>query len=85
MLRIEQACRMAIEGRRAGRMIAAWAKSFDLSEPELQLMWCLRQEPGDGVDQTTIATRLAFSPAQVSVDGRAASRAWFDHAAAGGR
>ena len=57
---------MAIEGRRAGRMIAAWAKAFDLSEPELQLLWCLRQELGDGVDQTTISTRLAFSPAQVS-------------------
>ena len=65
-LRVDGACLMAIEGRRAGRMIAAWAKSFDLSEPELQLLWCLRQEPGDGFDQTTIAQRLAFSPAQVS-------------------
>ena len=47
-------------------MLAAWARSFDLSEPELQLLWCLRQEPGEGVDQTTIAQRLVFSPAQVS-------------------
>jgi DNA-binding MarR family transcriptional regulator len=57
---------MAIDGRRAGRMIAVWAKRFDLSEPELQLLWCVRQEPGEGCDQTTIARRLALSPAQVS-------------------
>jgi len=57
---------MAIEGRRAGRLIAAWARSFDLSEPELQVLWCLRQDKGEGFDQTTIAQRLALSPAQVS-------------------
>jgi DNA-binding MarR family transcriptional regulator len=67
VLRIDQVCRMAIDGRRAGRLLSEWARSFDLSEPELQLMWCLRQERSDGVDQTTIATRLAFSAAQVSV------------------
>ena len=66
-LRVDGTCRMAIDGRRAGRTIAAWAKSFDLTEPELQLLWCLRQEPGDGVDQTTISARLVFSPAQISV------------------
>jgi DNA-binding MarR family transcriptional regulator len=67
VLRIDQVCRMAIDGRRAGRLLSEWARSFDLSEPELQLMWCMRQERSDGVDQTTIATRLAFSAAQVSV------------------
>ncbi|MGE3244012.1 MAG: MarR family transcriptional regulator, partial [Pirellulales bacterium] len=65
-LRLDDACRLAIAGRRAGRMIAAWARSLDLAEPELQLLWCLRKEPGDGLDQTTIAQRLALSPAQVS-------------------
>src|SRR5262245_57819882 len=57
---------MAIEGRRAGRMIAAWARWFKLSDLELQLLWCLRQERGDGFDQTTLALRLSLSPAQVS-------------------
>lgn len=57
---------MAIDGRRAGRLIAEWAKSFRLSESELQLIWNLRQQSQGTVDQTTLAARLAFSPAQVS-------------------
>jgi DNA-binding MarR family transcriptional regulator len=64
--RIDAACRTAGEGRLAGRTLSGWARSMGLSEPELQLLWCLRQEPGEGVDQTTIAQRLVFSPAQVS-------------------
>ncbi len=65
-LRIERMCQAAVEGRLASRALALRAKSFGLGEPELQLLWCLWQKPGDGTDQTTIARRLAFSPARVS-------------------
>src|SRR5262245_8541373 len=65
-MRIDEACRVASAGRSAGRTIAAWARAFELGEPELQLLWCLHQDAGEGVDQTTIAQRLVFSPAQVS-------------------
>ena len=65
-LRIERMCQAAVEGRLASRSLTLWAKSFDLGEPELQVLWCLHQESSDGVDQTTIARELAFSPAQVS-------------------
>ncbi len=66
-LLIEQACQAAIDGRFAGRALAAWANSLELSEPELQVLWYLRQEQDDGTDQTRIARQLVFSPAQVSV------------------
>lgn len=66
VLRIDAAFRAAVEGRQATRLLAAWARPLELSEPELQFLWCLRVEAGDGVDQTTIAARLAFSAAQVS-------------------
>jgi len=65
-LRIERMCQTAVGGRLASRTLVGWARSFDLGEPELQVLWCLRQQPSDGLDQTTIARRLAFSTAQVS-------------------
>lgn len=64
--RVERTCRAAIDGRRAARKLAAWAKPFELSEPEFQLLWNLRPLVGGGLDQTSLARKLAFSPAQVS-------------------
>ena len=43
-----------------------WAERFQLSESELQILWCLCGVVGPGVDQTTLATQLALSPPQVS-------------------
>jgi DNA-binding MarR family transcriptional regulator len=63
---VGQACRTAIDGRRAAKVLAQWSEPFQLSEPELQILWCLHESAATGVDQTTLATRLAISPAQVS-------------------
>lgn len=63
---VGQTCQTAIDGRRAARILAQWAEPFQFSEPELQILWCLQASMSRGVDQTTLATRLAFSPAQVS-------------------
>ena len=57
---------MVVDGRRAMRALAVWARRFDLSEPEFLVLWCLRGTNAEGVDQTTIAHWLALSPAQVS-------------------
>jgi DNA-binding MarR family transcriptional regulator len=59
-------CQTAIDGRRAVRLLARWARRFQLSESELQILWCLCGVVGPGVDQTTLATQLALSPPQVS-------------------
>jgi DNA-binding MarR family transcriptional regulator len=64
--RVGLTCRTAVEGRRAARALAEWARRFALSEPEFQVLWCLRSEPDEGLDQKALATRLACSPAQVS-------------------
>jgi len=63
---IHEVCRTAVDGRRAARAIARWAGRSRLSEPDFQLLWCLRPVSGDGIDQTTLARELALSPAQVS-------------------
>ncbi len=63
---IEQTCQTAIEGRRAARAIAHWSKGFQLTEPESQILWCVRDAADGSIDQTTVAKRLALSPAQVS-------------------
>ena len=63
---LEHLCQTAIEGRRAARMLGQWAERFQLSESELQILSCLSQSAGQGVDQTTLAASLAFSPPQVS-------------------
>lgn len=59
-------CRAIVDGRRAARVLAEWARQFDLSEPEFLVLWCLHDASTAGVDQTTIANWLALSPAQVS-------------------
>lgn len=63
---VERTCRSSIDGRRAARALAAWAKPFELSEPEFQLLWRLRPLVGEGLDQTSLARTLTLSPAQVS-------------------
>ncbi len=63
---LERTCHSVIDGRRAARALTDWARQFALSEPEFQLLWCLRLLVGGGFDQTTLASRLALSPAQVS-------------------
>jgi DNA-binding MarR family transcriptional regulator len=63
---VGETCQAAINGRRAVKTLAHWARLFQLSESELQILWHLRWAAGGGVDQTTLANRLAFSPAQVS-------------------
>jgi MarR family transcriptional repressor of emrRAB len=55
-----------VEGRRAARALGQWCRQFGLSEPEFQVLWVLRAIPEDGLDQATLAGRLALSPAQVS-------------------
>jgi DNA-binding MarR family transcriptional regulator len=63
---VDRTCRSAVYGRRSARALANWAKPFGLSEPEFQLLWCLRGEAAVASDQTTLASRLGLSPAQVS-------------------
>lgn len=64
--RVERACAAAANGRRAARALSEWARRFGLTEAEFQLLWRLRLAPADGLNQTTLAGVLAFSPAQVS-------------------
>jgi DNA-binding MarR family transcriptional regulator len=63
---IEAMCVTAIHGRRAARVVAEWAKRIGLTEAELQLLWRLRSALSGGIDQTALASALAFSPAQIS-------------------
>jgi DNA-binding MarR family transcriptional regulator len=74
---VERTCRSAIVGRRAARAIADWARQFELSEAEFQLLWRLRTAAGDGIDQTALAKSLAFSAAQISASvERLRARGW---------
>jgi DNA-binding MarR family transcriptional regulator len=59
-------CQTAIVGRRAARTLMRWSERFQLSESELQILWCLCGVTGKGIDQTTLAHQLALSPPQVS-------------------
>jgi DNA-binding MarR family transcriptional regulator len=63
---VGRACYVAADGRRAARALGQWCERFQLSEPEFQVLWCLRNGVGSGFDQTMLAKRLAYSPAQVS-------------------
>jgi DNA-binding MarR family transcriptional regulator len=63
---VGRACHVAADGRRAARALAQWCRRFAITEPEFQVLWCLRDEAGGGFDQTMLARRLAYSPAQVS-------------------
>ena len=62
---VGQMCQATIVGRRAVKWLGALAKQFDLSEPELEILWCLAGA-ACGVDQTTLAATVVFSQAQVS-------------------
>jgi DNA-binding MarR family transcriptional regulator len=64
--RLDHVCQAAIIGRRAARQLSQWSERFELSESELQILSCLSRSAGLGVDQTTLAAGLAFSPPQVS-------------------
>ena len=59
-------CQIAIDGRRAVRTLTQLSDPLQLSESEFQILWFLSSSAAPGVDQTTLATRLALSPAQVS-------------------
>jgi DNA-binding MarR family transcriptional regulator len=75
--RVGLTCHTAVEGRRAARALAEWARRFAVSEPEFQLLWCLRGDAVDGLDQKALATRLACSPAQISTTvERLRTRGW---------
>lgn len=75
--RIERTCRTVVDGRRAARALADWLRRFELSEPEFQVLWRLRDVSGVGLDQTTLANQLAMSPAQVSATvERLGTRGW---------
>lgn len=64
--RVGQICQAAIDGRRAVRTLTQLSEPLQLGESEFQILWCLSSLAAPGVDQTTLATRLALSPAQVS-------------------
>jgi len=66
IVHVDRTCSIAIDGRRAARVVAEWAKRFELTEAEFQLLWRLQSAPNDGFDQTALAMALAFSPAQIS-------------------
>jgi DNA-binding MarR family transcriptional regulator len=73
---VGRTCEIAADGRRAVRALAKWCDSFDLSEPEFQVLWILRVEKR-GFDQTSLARQLAYSPAQVSATvERLRNRGW---------
>jgi DNA-binding MarR family transcriptional regulator len=57
---------MAVDGRQAIRALAYWSALLELSDAELQILWGLRTARVQGIDQTTLATQLALSPALVS-------------------
>jgi DNA-binding MarR family transcriptional regulator len=74
---IERTCRMAIDGRLAARALAGFAKQFELTEGEFQLLWALRSALDVGLDQTTLAGILVISPAHVSATvERARLKSW---------
>ncbi len=73
----ERACRAAVEGRQAARALTEWARRHGLREPDFQVLWCLRSADADRLDQATLASRLAFSPAQISMTvERLAAEGW---------
>lgn len=63
---VGRACYFAVDGRRAARALGQWCRRFEITEPEFQVLWLLQLESTGGFDQTTLARRLAYSPAQVS-------------------
>jgi DNA-binding MarR family transcriptional regulator len=58
-------------------MLAEWVRPFELTEPEFQVLWLLRQANESAVDQKTLASALAFSAAQISASvDRLRVRGW---------
>jgi len=84
---VDRACHVAADGRRVARALAHWCRRFELTEPEFQVLWCLADQSSGGSDQTTLARRLAYSPAQVSSTvERMRARGWIaQHSADGDR
>jgi DNA-binding MarR family transcriptional regulator len=84
---VGRVCHVAAEGRRAARALGQWCRHFEITEPEFQVLWCLQDEAGGASDQTTLARRLAYSPAQVSSTvERLRARGWIaQHAIDGDR
>ncbi len=75
--RVDDVCCAATHGRSASRALAQWCRRFELNEPEFQVLWLLRDNSANGVDQTTLSQRLVSSPAQMSsVVERCAARGW---------
>jgi DNA-binding MarR family transcriptional regulator len=73
---VDRACAAAADGRRAARALAKWCESFQLSEPEFQALWLLGSG-SYGVDQSTLARLLVYSPAQISATvERLRARGW---------
>lgn len=86
---VGRACTAAADGRRAARALGQWCERFALTEPEFQVLWCLRDVANDGAsggfDQTTLARRLAYSTAQVSATvEKLRARGWIAQQSAGG-
>ena len=80
---VGRACSVAADGRRAARALGQWCEQFQLSEPEFQVLWCLRDKADSGFDQTTLARRLAYSTAQVSATvEKLRARGWITQQAA---
>jgi DNA-binding MarR family transcriptional regulator len=82
---VGRVCHMAVDGRRSARALGQWCERFALSEPEFQVLWCLRDGLIGGFDQTTLAKLLAFSAAQVSATvEKLRARGWIAQHAVGG-
>jgi DNA-binding MarR family transcriptional regulator len=69
--RIDEACRLAGEGKLAVRRIAVWLRGSGINEPEFRLLWLLTGAASSGdaalsLDQADLAEQLVVSPAQVS-------------------
>jgi DNA-binding MarR family transcriptional regulator len=73
----ERACCAAVEGRQAARALAEWARRYGLREPDFQVLWSLRSADAERLDQSTLASRLALSPAQISMTvDRLGAKGW---------
>jgi DNA-binding MarR family transcriptional regulator len=82
---VGRACSVAADGRRAARALGLWCARLTLSEPEFQVLWCLRNCEAGGFDQTMLARSLAYSAAQVSSTvERLRVRGWIAQQSPGG-
>ena len=73
----------AADGRRAARALAQWCERFELSEPEFQVLWCLRDASGERVRSDDVGQTAGIFPAQVSATvERLRARGWISQHAA---